>query len=67
MNTLIKELEEEKKYLKDRVDLIEKTIENLQNLCDHKLDDGSDAYEYEGHDSHYDYHKCSKCGDVDKI
>lgn len=36
--------------------LFRKLIEDKRNNCEHK-------YVYDGHDSHYDYFRCDKCGD----
>jgi len=33
-----------------------------QEKCDHKYSDGTNALEYEGHDSHHDYYVCKICG-----
>lgn len=50
---------------KERDD-IWKAISALQKVCNHKKPDGSDAYTYNGHDSHYNYEKCTICGHEEK-
>lgn len=62
MNTEISKFLDEKKTLKSRIDKIDKLIDAFQAVCTHTKEDGSDAMEYEGHDSHYDYEKCTICG-----
>ena len=37
-------------------------IESVRKKCDHKYSNGTDALEYEGHDSHHDYYVCKICG-----
>lgn len=34
-------------------------------ICTHTHPDGSDAWGYEGHDSHKTYYKCTICGETD--
>ena len=38
-------------------------ISALQQVCEHRLADGSSAYKSSGNDSHYSYEKCEICGD----
>ena len=45
-----------------KITLNNKKIIKLQEECNHKHSDGSDAFEYEGHDSHKDYYICTICG-----
>ena len=62
MKKIISELQKELDELKEKRTKIENAIKALQNICEHKLEDGSSAFELEGNDSHKDYYKCSICG-----
>jgi hypothetical protein len=42
-------------------------ISALQEVCEHRLADGSSAYLPDGNDSHYDYERCSICQHQIKI
>jgi hypothetical protein len=42
--------------------LVIDAISALQKVCTHTNPDGSNAYRYNGHDSHYSYEKCDFCG-----
>ena len=45
--------------LKVEMNLIGDEIEKIQRECEHEM-------VYDGHDSHYDYYRCSKCGFEDR-
>ena len=62
MKKIIQNLETERQTLKDRIDVINNAIEAFQKVCKHTNEDGSNAMEYEGHDSHKNYYKCTICG-----
>ena len=42
--------------------LVIDAIGALQKVCTHTNPDGSNAYHYSGHDSHYSYERCDICG-----
>jgi len=65
IQSVIQELERKKKYHQEEVDKLRKAIDALQKTCPHKWDDGTKAYEYEGHDSHKTWYKCKICGHDD--
>jgi hypothetical protein len=58
----IKELNEEREKLKDRLRLIDNAIDAFQKVCSHTFKDGTDAMVLEGNDSHKDWYKCAICG-----
>ncbi len=58
----MQELEKERAELTKKLNDFKGAITILQNLCDHKMDDGSEAMLYEAHDSHKDYYMCVICG-----
>ena len=37
-------------------------IKAFQDICEHKYEDGSDAFEVIGYDSHKNHYKCEICG-----
>jgi Holliday junction resolvasome RuvABC DNA-binding subunit len=49
------------KFNKERQNVID-AISALQKVCTHTNPDGSNAYHYCGHDSHYSYERCDICG-----
>ena len=55
VDSLVVELEIDIKESCKTRDKIEKEIKKIQDICSHN-------WEYEGHDSHNDYYKCTKCG-----
>ena len=55
-------LKNEYTILKNQIKGYNNAIESFQNVCEHKKQDGSDAMEYYGHDSHKLYFRCSICG-----
>ncbi len=59
---LSKELKRIERIFKVDIDLRYRLTQELQSKCTHKYPDGSDAFEYEGRDSHYNYYKCQLCG-----
>ncbi len=63
MKDTIKELNRRYQIIAAELKDINDAIESLQKVCTHKTEDGKDAYEHEGHDSHKDYYVCSICGD----
>jgi len=63
MKAVIEDLNRKQEQLKKELQKIDVAIEALQDVCTHTLEDGTDAYECEGHDSHKDYFVCSICGD----
>jgi hypothetical protein len=67
MKETIRNLQSKKKVLKKELEKIENAIDSLRDVCSHQSEDGKDVYEYEGHDSHYDYEKCSICGETRKV
>ena len=62
MKELIDDLKSKRIDAENLVKNYNDAIKSLQKVCSHKNKDGSDAYEYDGHDSHNDYYKCSICG-----
>ena len=62
MEKVIKDLEKEKEDLRKRISDIDEFIKSFQKVCKHKKDDGTSTLEYDGHDSHHDYYKCTICG-----
>ncbi len=62
MKELIQDLEQKKADAQNLVNDYTKAILTLKKVCTHRNKDGSDAFEYEGHDSHNNYEKCSICG-----
>jgi hypothetical protein len=46
--------------------LVIDAISALQKVCTHTNPDGSNAYHYNGNDSHYSYEKCDICGKEQK-
>ncbi|XXJ19884.1 hypothetical protein ACR42D_10135 [Desulfovibrio caledoniensis] len=56
MDKTITELEARKKHHSEQARLCDETIRKLQALCDHP------SWEDDGHDSHYSYKRCSRCG-----
>ena len=56
MKDTIERLKKEKEQLQSRITKIDKAINAFQDVCVHN-------WEYEGHDSHKDYEKCTICGD----
>ena len=67
MKDTIKKLERQEKEARETLDKISKAIKALQDVCEHKHSDGSDAFVIEGHDSHKDYYKCDICGKTESI
>jgi rubrerythrin len=64
-----KEYKKIKKILKQKEKMysrhyysLQRVVNEIQQKCSHKREDGSDAFEYEGHDSHRDYYVCEICG-----
>ena len=62
MKTQIDKLNKERDQLMERVKKIDNAIEAFREVCDHKNEDGSDAMEYIGHDSHQSHYVCKICG-----
>lgn len=62
---VVSELKKQRDYHKEEADKLQKTIKQLQEVCTHKLEDGSDAMEWYGNDSHKDYYRCTICGKED--
>ena len=58
----INEFQNEMEILQERIDKFRKVISALQEICEHKNADGSDAFEYEGSTSHKNRYKCTICG-----
>lgn len=58
----VKEFKERQKSFYEESRKIGKSLEKIQESCDHTTPAGADALEYEGHDSHKDYYKCTICG-----
>ena len=67
MKETIKRLEKEEVLAREKLDKIRNAITALQDVCEHKLEDGSDAYEVEGNDSHKTYYKCKICGNTESV
>lgn len=61
MKEQIKKLYKEHKEVSGRLEKIERAINALQDVCEHKLDDGECAFVKTGRDSHKTYYKCSVC------
>lgn len=59
-------LKNERSVLKAQINGYNNAIESFQNVCEHKKQDGSDAMEYYGHDSHKSHYRCSICGYEDR-
>jgi hypothetical protein len=66
MEEIIKKLQSEKESLINRVRKIDKFIVSFMDICPHKNEDGSDAMQHEGNDSHKDYYKCRICGKTER-
>lgn len=58
---VMKELNEKVEIYSKHKELITKLLEEKQKQCPH------DNWHYTGHDSHYDYYVCEKCGKEDRI
>lgn len=58
MKDMIKGMEFKLNKLDKERQKLEEAIHALQTLCEHKM-------VYNGHDSHYNYMKCSICGHED--
>lgn len=56
LSPLLEERERKRKALK----VLEKSIEGLQEICEHE-------FKHAGSDSHYDYERCRLCGAERKI
>ena len=54
VDSLIKEFEADVKKSWKTQKKIDKEITEIQDACSHNM-------EYDGHDSHNDYYKCTKC------
>lgn len=67
MRAVFDDLRGKQKELEKELEKITKAINALKDLCKHTLEDGKDAYEYKGHDSHYDYNECTICGNTTKV
>lgn len=61
MKEQIKKLYKELRRLSERLEKVECAINALQNVCEHKLDDGECAFVKTGRDSHKTYYECSVC------
>ena len=65
IDTFRKQIEEfnvEIKKTKKKINKYNNAIEALQDICDHKNEDGTDALECIGNDSHKNHYKCTICG-----
>lgn len=65
MKDAITKLEKERTVLQIRIDKINDAICAMQDVCTHKYEDGRDAFDCIGNDSHKDHYKCSICGKTD--
>ena len=57
----IEQLRSEEQQLNNRLAKIRKAIEAIQDVCTHEKG-GKSTMDYDGHDSHNDYYKCTLCG-----
>ena len=55
----IKDLRVREEALTLQITKIRKAIEAFQEVCDHK-------FEPDGHDSHYNWEKCTVCGKLNR-
>lgn len=62
MKKQIEKFYTQRDLLLERVGKLDKAIEAFQNVCEHKHEDGSDALEHTGNDSHHTWYKCTICG-----
>ena len=62
MKTQLDKLNKERDQLMERVKKIDNAIKAFREVCEHKNEDGSDAMEYIGHDSHQNHYVCKICG-----
>lgn len=62
MKTQLDKLNKERDQLMERVRKIDNVIKAFREVCEHKNEDGSDAMEYIGHDSHQNHYVCKICG-----
>lgn len=62
----IRALVDELEVATSRVDIIETTIKDLQELCTHQFN-GEFQMELVGNDSHKDHYKCTICGKEDWV
>jgi ferritin len=53
------------KYFEERQTIMD-AITALRKVCEHKNDNGTDAFINSGSDSHYSYEKCGICGKTEK-
>lgn len=67
MKKIIEDLVCEKNTLLNRVEKIDGAIKALRDVCTHTDEKGKSLMEYEGNDSHKEYHKCSLCGEKDWV
>ena len=61
-----KKLNKKLSIIQRNIQVLLRVIDELQKKCNHTLENGKSAYEYEGHDSHYDYYICTICGNTIK-
>jgi len=62
LKKIYKKLNEKKELYNKHIKATNTAVLSEQKKCNHKYTDGSDAFEYEGHDSHHDYYVCKICG-----
>ena len=65
MKEQIQKLKNERDKIMDRVRKIDTAITSLQQVCNHKYEDGTSAMKCIGHDSHDDHYECQICGEMD--
>jgi len=67
MKDTIEKLERKRKIAQEDLKKIDAAISALQDVCEHKHNDGSDAFDVEGHDSHKTYYVCKICGKTESV
>ena len=67
LKPVIEKLNKRESELVNELNKVRDSINALQKVCSHKNEDGSDAFEFEGSDSHRDYYVCTICGEGRRV
>lgn len=55
VDSVLNTINNENNVIKEHIELVKSYIQEKQDNCEHD-------FVYDGHDSHYDYYTCKKCG-----